>query len=100
MKYKLIQKVNPNNREEAPLWYATPITGEAEEADSATRAATANTTTAPIELTAGLGHLTEYAISKPRKGESVPPGEMGDLRNTLRSKGVADIHEIDPHTMI
>ena len=32
MKYKLIQKVNPNNREEAPLWYATPITGEAEEA--------------------------------------------------------------------
>lgn len=47
MKYKLIQKVNPNNREEAPLWYATPITGEAEEADSATRAATANTTTAP-----------------------------------------------------
>ena len=63
MKYKLIQKVNPNNREEAPLWYATPITGEAEEADSATRAATANTTTAPIELTAGLVHLTEYAIS-------------------------------------
>ena len=55
MKYKLIQKVNPNNREEAPLWYATPITGEDEEADSATRAATANTTTAPIEQSAGRG---------------------------------------------
>ena len=71
MKYKLIQKVNPNNREEAPLWYATPITGEAEEADSATRAATANTT-----------------------------GEMGDLRITFRSKGVADINEFNPNTMI
>lgn len=100
MKYKLIQKVNPNNREEAPLWYATPITGEAEEADSATRAATANTTTAPIELTAGLVHLTEYAISKLSKGESVPLGEMGDLRITFRSKGVADINEFNPNTMI
>ena len=89
MKYKLIQKVNPNNREEAPLWYATPITGEAEEADSATRAATANTTTAPIELTAGLVHLTEYAISKLSKGEPVPLGEMGDL-----------INEFNPNTMI
>lgn len=100
MKYKLIQKVNPNKRDDAPLWYATPITGEAEEADSATRAATANTTTAPIELTAGLVHLTEYAISKLRKGESVPLGEMGDLRITFRSKGVADINEFDPNTMI
>lgn len=100
MKYKLIQKVNPNNREEAPLWYATPITGEAEEADSATRAATANTTTAPIELTAGLVHLTEYAISKLSKGEPVPLGEMGDLRITFRSKGVADINKFNPNTMI
>ena len=85
MKYKLIQKVNPNNREEAPLWYATPITGEAEEAD---------------ELTAGLVHLTEYAISKLSKGEPVPLGEMGDLRITFRSKGVADINEFNPNTMI
>lgn len=100
MKYKLIQKVNPNNREEAPLWYATPITGEAEEADSATRAATANTTTAPIELTAGLVHLTEYAISKLSKGEPVPLGDMGDLRITFRSKGVADINKFNPNTMI
>lgn len=100
MKYKLIQKVNPNNREEAPLWYATPITGEAEEADSVTRAATANTTTAPIELTAGLVHLTEYAISKLSKGEPVPLGEMGDLRITFRSKGVADINKFNPNTMI
>lgn len=100
MKYKLIQKVNPNNREEAPLWYATPITGEAEEADSATRAATANTTTAPIELTAGLVHLTGYAISKLSKGEPVPLGEMGDLRITFRSKGVADINKFNPNTMI
>lgn len=100
MKYKLIRKVNPNNREEAPLWYATPITGEAEEADSATRAATANTTTASIELTAGLVHLTEYAISKLSKGEPVPLGEMGDLRITFRSKGVADINKFNPNTMI
>ena len=28
MKYKLIQKVNPNRRDDPPQWYATPITGE------------------------------------------------------------------------
>lgn len=100
MKYKLIQKVNPNNREEAPLWYATPITGEAEEADSATRAATANTTTAPIELTAGLVHLSAYAVTRLMKGEPVSLGEMGDLRITFRSKGVADINKFNPNTMI
>ena len=100
MKYKLIQKVNPNNREEAPLWYATPITGEAEEADSATRAATANTTTAPIELTAGLVNLSAYAVTRLMKGEPVSLGEMGDLRITFRSKGVADINEFNPNTMI
>lgn len=100
MKYKLIQKVNPNNREEAPLWYATPITGEAEEADSATRAATANTTTAPIELTAGLVHLSAYAVTRLMKGEPVSLGDMGDLRITFRSKGVADINKFNPNTMI
>ena len=78
MKYKLIQKVNPNRRDDPPQWYATPITGESEGADATTRAATENTTTAPIELTAGLVHLTEYAISKLSKGEPVPLGEMGD----------------------
>ena len=64
------------------------------------RAATANTTTAPIELTAGLVHRPGYAISKLSKGEPVPLGEMGDLRITFRSKGVADINEFNPNTMI
>lgn len=54
----------------------------------------------PIELTAGLVHLTEYAISKLSKGEPVPLGEMGDLRITFRSKGVADINKFNPNTMI
>ncbi|MCR8882287.1 hypothetical protein QUW57_00385 [Phocaeicola plebeius] len=100
MKYKLIQKVNPNRRDDPPQWYATPITGESEGADATTRAATENTTTAPVELMAGLVHLSEYAISKLSKGEPVPLGEMGDLRITFRSKGVADINEFNPNTMI
>ena len=43
MKYKLIQKVNPNRRDDPPQWYATPITGESEGADATTRAATTTT---------------------------------------------------------
>ena len=71
MKYKLIQKVNPNRRDDPPQWYATPITGESEGADATTRAATENTTTAPIELAAGLVHLSAYAVTRLMKGEPV-----------------------------
>ena len=88
MKYKLIQKVNPNRRDDPPQWYATPITGESEGADATTRAATENTTTAPIELAAGLVHLSAYAVTRLMKGEPV------------RSKGVADINKFNPNTMI
>lgn len=100
MKYKLIQKVNPNRRDDPPQWYATPITGESEGADATTRAATENTTTAPIELAAGLVHLSAYAVTRLMKGEPVSLGDMGDLRITFRSKGVADINEFNPNTMI
>ena len=34
MKYKLIQKVTPNRRDDPPQWYATPITCESEGADA------------------------------------------------------------------
>lgn len=100
MKYKLIQKVNPNRRNDPPQWYATPITGESEGADATTRAATENTTTAPIELAAGLVHLSAYAVTRLMKGEPVSLGDMGDLRITFRSKGVADINKFNPNTMI
>ncbi len=100
MKYKLIQKVNSNRRDDPPQWYATPITGESEGADATTRAATENTTTAPIELAAGLVHLSAYAVTRLMKGEPVSLGDMGDLRITFRSKGVADINKFNPNTMI
>ena len=100
MSHELIQKVNPNRRDDPPQWYATPTTGESEGADAATHAATENTTTAPIELTAGLVHLSAYAVNRLMKDELVSLGDMGDLRMTFRSKGVADINKFNPNTMI
>lgn len=97
MQYKLIQKVNPNRRDDPPQWYATPITGESEDADAATRAATENITTAPIELTARLVHLSAYAVNRLMKGE---PVSLGDLRITFRNKGVTDLNDFNPNPMI
>lgn len=100
MQHKLIQKMNPNRRDDLPQWYATSTTGESKGADAATRAATENTTTAPIKLTTGLVHLSAYAVNRLMKSEPVSLGDIGDLQITFRSKEVADINEFNPNTII
>ena len=45
-------------------------------------------------------HLSAYAVTRLMKGEPVSLGDMGDLRITFRSKGVADINKFNPNTMI
>ena len=99
-KYKLIKRSNPQDKAAPRKWYATPIGEQAESVKAMTRAATENTTTAPIELAAGLVHLSAYAVTRLMKGEPVSLGDMGDLRITFRSKGVADINKFNPNTMI
>lgn len=49
-KYKLIKKVNPQKRQEPGKWYATPKSETPLSGKAMTCAATANTTTAPIEM--------------------------------------------------
>ena len=45
-------------------------------------------------------HLSAYAVTRLMKGEPVSLGDMGDLRITFRSKGVTDVNEFNPNTMI
>jgi len=51
-KYKLIKKVNPQKRQEHGKWYATPKSETPLSGKAMMCAATANTTTAPIEMEA------------------------------------------------
>jgi len=61
-KYKLVQKINPQNPQEAKKWYATSIGETAQTVKAMTRAATENTTVAPIEMEASL-ELLDLAMT-------------------------------------
>lgn len=54
----------------------------------------------PHRTDSRLVHLSAYAVTRLMKGEPVSLGDMGDLRITFRSKGVADINKFNPNTMI
>ena len=70
LKYKLVKKVNPLKRQDPPKWYATPVTGEPQTTKAMTRAATENTTTAPIEMEAAIDLFGRYAIQQLQAGNS------------------------------
>ena len=49
-KYKLVKKINPQDKAAPKKWYAIPISEVPQTVKAMTRAATENTTTAPIEM--------------------------------------------------
>lgn len=99
-KYKLIQKNNPKDPDAKKKWYATAIGSEAQPVKAMTRAATENTTTAPIEMEASLELLGNYAMQQLLQGHIVKVGDLGTLRITFKSEGVEDITQFNAGTMI
>lgn len=99
-RYKLVQKINPKDKDAAKKWYAIPIGDKPQDVKAMTRAATANTSTAPIEMEASFSLLGSYAKEQLLQGHIVKVGELGTLRVTFKSKGVVDITEFNPGTMI
>lgn len=99
-KYKLVLKKNPLRKDDPAKWYAIPITGEALSTKAMTRAATENTTTAPVEMEASMELFGRYAVQQLQAGNSVRVGDLGTLRITFKSDGVADINDYNPNTML
>lgn len=99
-KYKLMQKINPQNKTAAKKWYAVAIGNDAQNVKAMTRAATENTTTAPIEMEASLDLLGKYALEQLVQGHIVKVGDLGSLRITFKSEGVEDITKFNAGTMI
>lgn len=99
-KYKLIQKTNPNDKNAPKKWYATSIGEKAQSTKTMTRAATENTTTAPIEMEASLELLGKYAAQQLQQGHIVKVGDLGTIRVTFKSEGVEDITQFNAATMI
>ncbi len=100
MNYKLVQKAMPGKPEAPKKWYAvpkssTPMTGKA-----MTRAATANTTTAPIEMEAALELLAAFVPQQLKQGHTIKLPGLGSFRLTFKSEGVENIDDFQASTMI
>ncbi len=100
LKYKLVKRKNPLRPDDPAKWYASPLTGQAQTTKAMTRAATENTTTAPIEMESAIDLFGRYAIQQLQAGNSVRLGELGTLRFTFKSTGVDTLDNYNPtHTI-
>lgn len=99
-KYKLVKKINPQKREDPKKWYAIPLSEVPQTVKAMTRAATENTTTAPIEMEAALDLLGKHARQQLQQGHTVRVGDLGTIRVTFKSEGVEDITAFNASTMI
>ena len=98
--YKLVQRKNPLKKDEPAKWYATPNSAKPLAQNALTRAATENTTTAPIEMEAAMELLAAFIPQQLKQGHTVNVPGMGTFRLTFKSEGVEDINLFNAGQMI
>lgn len=100
IKFNLVQKANPQKREEASKWYAVPSSESAMSGKALTRAATANTSTSAIEMEAAMEYLAAFLPQQLLQGHTVKVPGLGSFRVSFKSKGVGDISTFNAGSMI
>ena len=100
VKYKLLQKKNPMKKNDPAKWYAIPNSDKPLAQKALTRAATENTTTAPIEMEAAMELLAAFIPQQLKQGHTVNVPGMGTFRLTFKSDGVEDINKFNAGQMI
>ena len=101
LKCKVYEKSSDPRDKSAPKkWYGTtqsetPLSGKA-----MTRAATQNTTLAPIELEAALDLLGNFIPQQLLQGHTVTLPGLGYFRLTFKSKGADTVQEFNAKEMI
>ncbi len=99
-KYEFIQRSNPQRPEEAKKWYACPISNKPLGVRAMASAATENTSTAPVEMESSLDLFGKFAIQQLQQGHTIRVGNLGTLRVTFKSEGVANINDFNVGSMI
>lgn len=99
-KFKLTQRTNPQNREEAAKWYAIPSIVNRHTTRAVCKAVTRNTSTAPTELESSFNLVVDGIPHELQQGNSVQLGQLGWLRLSFGSDGVEDITKFDAASMI
>ena len=98
--YKLVQKKHPMKKNDPAKWYAVPNSAKPLSPKALTRAATAHTTTAPIELEAAMELLAAFIPQQLQQGHTVNVPGLGSFRLTFKSEGVEDINLFNAGQMI
>lgn len=99
-KVKLVQKANPLKKDAPKKWYGIPESSKPMETKAMTRAATQNTTTAPIEMEASMDLFVKFALQQLLQGHTVNVKGFGTFRISFKSDGVEDITQFNVGTMI
>lgn len=95
-KYKLVKRTNPLKKDDPAKWYANPKSETPLSGKEMTKAATANTTVAPIEMEAALELLAKYVPRQLHQGHTVKIPGLGTFRLLFKSDGVANIEDFRP----
>ncbi len=100
-KYSLVEKrIQPSDPESEKQWYATPQSATPLSGKAMTRAATKNTTTAPVEMEASLDLLGDFVPEQLLQGHTVVIPGLGYFRLSFKSRGSATVEGFDPAEMI
>ena len=99
-KFKLIKKINPQDKSAPKKWYAVPISESPQSFRETARRATQNTTTSAMELETAIDLLGSYAIEQLLAGHTIRIGNLGTLRITFKSEGVENIDDFSTSSMI
>ena len=100
-KYKLIEKLRePGNPTAGKNWRGAPSSATSLSGKAMTRAATKNTTMAPIELEAALDLLADFIPEQLLQGHTVTIPGLGYFRLTFKSKGADTVEGFDPKEML
>lgn len=99
-KFKLIKKINPQDKSAPKKWYAVPISESPQSFKETARRATQNTTTSAMELETAVDLLGSYAVEQLQAGHTIRIGNLGTLRITFKSEGVENINDFNASSMI
>lgn len=99
-KFKLIKKINPQDKSAPKKWYAVPISESPQSFKETARRATQNTTTGAMELETAIDLLGSYAVEQLQAGHTIRIGNLGTLRITFKSEGGENINDFNASSMI
>ena len=90
MKYKLIEKINPNDLESAKKWYAIPVNSGLVTLEEMAKLIALRSSLTPGDVYNVIYNLFDAIPDYLGDGRSVSLGELGKVRASFSSKGVDD----------